>query len=167
MGEPAWSNEENTDRLFMKHHLGMHDEIHNVYGLTWDKVVTEQFEKRNPDKRIFQMTRAAYAGMQKYTFGWSGDAGNGNTVEDGWELLASQIPLALSSGLGLIPFWSCDISGYCGDIKDYGSLSELYIRWLQFGAFNSLSRIHHEGNNAVEPWLLVKKLKKFASLLLS
>jgi alpha-glucosidase len=153
MGEPAWSNEENTDRLFMKHHLGMHDEIHNVYGLTWDKVVTEQFEKRNPDKRIFQMTRAAYAGMQKYTFGWSGDAGNGNTVEDGWELLASQIPLALSSGLGLIPFWSCDISGYCGDIKDYGSLSELYIRWLQFGAFNSLSRIHHEGNNAVEPWL--------------
>jgi alpha-glucosidase len=43
MGEPAWCNEESTDRLFMKHHLGMHAEIHNVYGLTWDKVVTEQF----------------------------------------------------------------------------------------------------------------------------
>ncbi|MFY9152097.1 MAG: TIM-barrel domain-containing protein, partial [Prolixibacteraceae bacterium] len=57
MGEPAWSNEESADRLFMKHHLGMHNEIHNVYGLTWDKVVTEQFEKRNPNTRIFQMTR--------------------------------------------------------------------------------------------------------------
>lgn len=45
MGEPAWSNEEQTERLVMKHHLGMHDEIHNVYGLTWDKVVKEQFER--------------------------------------------------------------------------------------------------------------------------
>ncbi|MDF1549997.1 MAG: glycoside hydrolase family 31 protein, partial [Bacteroidales bacterium] len=160
MGEPAWSNEESSDRLYMKHYLGMHDEIHNVYGLTWDKVVTEQFEKYNPNQRIFQMTRAAYAGMQKYTFGWSGDAGNGNTVEAGWEQLAAQVPLSLSAGMGLIPFWSCDISGYCGDIKDYEEFSELYIRWMQFGAFNSLSRIHHEGNNAVEPWLFGEEAEK-------
>lgn len=153
MGEPAWSNEESTDRLFMKHYLGMHNEIHNVYGLTWDKVVTEQFEKRNPNKRIFQMTRAAYAGLQRYTFGWSGDTGDGNNVLDGWKKLENQIPVALSAGMGGIPFWSCDISGYCGDIKDYDAMSELYVRWLQFGAFNPLSRIHHEGNNAVEPWL--------------
>jgi len=153
MGEPAWSNEESTDRLFMKHQAGMHNKIHNVYGLTWDKVVTEQFEKRNPNKRIFQMTRAGFAGLQRYTFGWSGDSGNGNDVTQGWNKLAAQIPLAMSSGMGLIPFWSCDISGYCGDITDYESFSELYIRWLQFGAFNPLSRIHHEGNNAVEPWL--------------
>lgn len=153
MGEPAWSNEESTDRLFMKHHLGMHNEIHNVYGLTWDKVVTEQFEKRNPNIRIFQMTRAAFAGMQRYTFGWSGDTGDGNNVLDGWKKLENQVPLALSAGMGGIPFWSCDISGYCGDIKDHEAMSELYVRWLQFGAFNPLSRIHHEGNNAVEPWL--------------
>jgi alpha-glucosidase len=153
MGEPAWSNEENRDRLFMKHHLGMHDEIHNVYGLTWDKVVTEQFEKRNPNKRIFQMTRSGFAGMQRYTFGWSGDAGNGNDVTRGWRQLSEQIPISISAGTGLISFWSCDISGYCGDIDDYDAMSELYIRWLQFGAFNPLSRIHHEGNNAVEPWL--------------
>ncbi|MFY9150594.1 MAG: TIM-barrel domain-containing protein, partial [Prolixibacteraceae bacterium] len=152
-GEPAWSNEESTDRLFMKHYLGMHNEIHNVYGLTWDKVVTEQFEKRNPNIRIFQMTRAAFAGMQRYTFGWSGDTGDGNNVLDGWKKLENQIPLALSAGMGGIPFWSCDISGYCGDINDYEAMSELYVRWLQFGAFNPLSRIHHEGNNAVEPWL--------------
>ncbi|OFX58331.1 MAG: glycosyl hydrolase family 31 [Bacteroidetes bacterium GWB2_41_8] len=153
MGEPAWSNEESADRLFMKHFLGMHSEIHNVYGLTWDKVVTEQFEKRNPNRRIFQMTRAGFAGMQRYTFGWSGDSGNGNNVLDGWNKLENQVPVALSSGLCGIPFWSCDISGYCGDIKDYEAMSELYVRWLQFGAFNPLSRIHHEGNNAVEPWL--------------
>ena len=114
MGEPAWSNEDQTDRLFMKHYLGMHEEIHNVYGFTWDKVVTEQFEKRNPNTRIFQMTRSAFAGMQRYTFGWSGDAGNGDNVTAGWGKLNNQIPLALSAGMCGIPFWSCDISGYCG-----------------------------------------------------
>ncbi|WP_016777214.1 glycoside hydrolase family 31 protein [Anaerophaga thermohalophila] len=153
MGEPAWSNEESTDRLNMKHHDGMHAEIHNVYGLTWDKVVTEQFEKRNPNTRIFQMTRAAFAGLQRYTFGWSGDTGNGYNVTEGWKQLANQIPVGLSAGMGGIPFWSCDISGYCGDIKDYDAMGELYARWMQFGVFNPLSRAHHEGNNAVEPWL--------------
>ncbi|MFN8135170.1 MAG: glycoside hydrolase family 31 protein [Bacteroidales bacterium] len=84
----------------------MHSEIHNVYGLEWDKVVTSQFEKRNPNKRIFQMTRAAFAGMQRYTFGWSGDSGDGNNVLDGWSKLRAQIPLALSAGMGGI-LWSC------------------------------------------------------------
>lgn len=152
MGEPAWSNEDAVDRLNMKHHLGMHNEIHNVYGFTWDKVVTEQFYKHNPNKRIFQMTRAAYAGLQRYTFGWSGDSGNGSNVLDGWKQMANQIPVGLSAGMGLIPFWTCDISGYCGDIKDYDAMAELYVRWLQFGVFTPLSRAHHEGGNAVEPW---------------
>ena len=125
----------------MKHHLGMHDEIHNVYGLTWDKVVKEQFEKRNPDRRVFQMTRAAYAGLQRYTFGWTGDSGNGDDVLQGWGQLANQIPVMLSAGLGLIPFSSCDITGYCGDVEDYPAMAELYTRWIQFGAFNPLSRI--------------------------
>jgi len=152
MGEPAWSNEEDMDRLYMQHHLGMHNEIHNVYGLTWDKVVTEQFEKRNPNKRVFQMTRSAYAGMQRFTFGWSGDSGNGDNVLNGWNKLAAQVTLAQSAGMGLIPFWTTDISGYCGDIKDREAMAELYIRWMQFGVFNPLSRAHHEGNNAAEPW---------------
>jgi len=162
MGEPAWSNEESTDRLNMKHALGMHDEIHNVYGLIWDKVVTEQFEKHNPIQRVFQMTRAAYAGLQRYTFGWSGDSGNGEDVAAGWRNLTNQIPLGLSAGMGLIPFWTTDISGYCGDITDYDEFSELYIRWLQFGIFNPLSRAHHEGNNAVEPWLFGKQAEHIA-----
>lgn len=160
MGEPAWSNEESTERLSMKHHLGMHNEIHNVYGHTWDKVVTEQFDKRNPNKRIFQMTRAGYAGLQRYTFGWSGDSGDGADVLNGWNKLANQIPLSLSAGMGLIPFWACDISGYCGDIKDYNAFAELYVRWIQFGVFNPLSRAHHEGHNAAEPWLFGEEAER-------
>ncbi len=99
------------------------------------------------------MTRAAFAGIQRYAFGWSGDTGDGNNILDGWKNLEAQLPMALSAGMGGIPFWSCDISGYCGDIKDYDAMSELYVRWMQFGVFNPISRAHHEGNNAVEPWL--------------
>jgi len=160
MGEPAWSNEEDVDRLYMKHHIGMHDEIHNVYGLTWDKVVKEQFEKRNPNKRVFQMTRAAYAGLQRYTFGWTGDSGNGNDVLEGWGQLQNQVAIGISAGLGGIPFWTTDISGYCGDITDYPAMAELYTRWMQFGIFNPLSRAHHEGDNAAEPWMFGEVAEK-------
>ncbi|NDV68533.1 glycoside hydrolase family 31 protein [Dysgonomonas sp. 25] len=160
MGEPAWSNEEDVDRLYMKHHIGMHDEIHNVYGLTWDKVVKEQFEKRNPNRRIFQMTRSAYAGLQRYTFGWTNDSGNGNDVLEGWGQLENQVAVGISAGLGGIPFWTTDISGYCGDITDYPAMAELYTRWMQFGIFCPLSRAHHEGDNAAEPWMFGEVAEK-------
>lgn len=160
MGEPAWSNEEDIDRLYMKHHIGMHEEIHNVYGLTWDKIVKEQFEKHNPDKRIFQMTRSAYAGLQRYAFGWTNDSGNGNDVLEGWRQLENQVAVGISAGLGGIPFWTTDISGYCGDITDYNAMGELYTRWMQFGIFCPLSRAHHEGDNAVEPWMFGEVVEK-------
>lgn len=162
MGEPAWSNEEDLDRLNMQHHLGSHAEIHNVYGLTWDKVVKEQFEKHNPNKRVFQMTRAAYAGLQRYTFGWTGDSGNGGDVLNGWAQMANQVAVGISAGLGGIPFWTTDISGYCGDITDHAAMAELYTRWMQFGVFNPLSRAHHEGDNAVEPWMFGEIAEKNA-----
>ena len=160
MGEPAWSNEEDVDRLNMKHYIGMHDEIHNVYGLIWDKVVKEEFEKRNPNRRIFQMTRSAYAGLQRYTFGWTNDSGNGDNVLEGWDRLENQVAVGISAGLGGIPFWTTDISGYCGDITDYRAASELYTRWMQFGIFCPLSRAHHEGDNAVEPWMFDPEAEK-------
>lgn len=152
MGEPAWSNEEATDRLHMKHYAGPHGKIHNVYGLYWDRVVTTEFEKRNPDKRLFQMTRSAFSGMQRYTFSWTGDCGNTRNVTDSWENLAYQIPMMLSAGMGGIAFITGDITGYCGKIEDYDAACEIYIRWMQFGLYTPLSRSHHEGNTAVEPW---------------
>lgn len=162
MGEPAWSNETDIDRLNMRHYAGMHDEIHNVYGLLWDKVVTEEFEKHNPGKRIFQMTRAAFAGIQRYSFGWSGDSGNGDNVLEGWGQFANQVTMGISAGLGGIPFWTTDISGYCGDITSHQAMAELYVRWMQFGIFNPLSRAHHEGDNAVEPWMFGEEAEKIA-----
>ncbi len=153
MGEPAWSNEEEKDRLYMQHYAGPHAAIHNVYGLYWDKVVTEEFNRRNPDKRLFQMTRAAFAGMQRYCFSWTGDSGDSRKMTNSWEQFAYQIPMMLSAGLGGIPFITGDITGYCGTIDDYVEAAELYVRWMQFGLFTPLSRAHHEGTTAVEPWM--------------
>lgn len=153
MGEPAWSNEEEKDRLNMQHYAGPHSAIHNVYGLYWDRVVTEEFSRRNPDKRLFQMTRAAFSGMQRYCFSWTGDSGDSRKMTDSWEQFAYQIPMMLSAGLGGVPFITGDITGYCGTIEDYVDAAELYVRWMQFGLFTPLSRAHHEGNTAVEPWM--------------
>lgn len=157
MGEPAWSNLDAPDRLFMQHEAGPHAEIHNVYGHTWDEIVTDQWRKRNPNRRIFQMTRAAYAGMQRFTTGWSGDSGCEEDILSGWDRLEDQVRMAQSSGLGGIAFWSSDISGYCGNIDDYEAFAPLYVRWMQFGMFNSLSRVHHNGDWAVEPWQFGEK----------
>ena len=153
MGEPAWSNEEEKDRLYMQHYAGPHAAIHNVYGLYWDRTVTEEFNRRNPDKRLFQMTRAAFSGMQRYCFSWTGDSGDSRLMTNSWEQFAYQIPMMLSAGLGGIPFITGDITGYCGTIEDYEDAAELYVRWMQFGLFTPLSRSHHEGNTAVEPWM--------------
>lgn len=162
MGEPAWSNEEEKDRLYMQHYTGPHAAIHNVYGLYWDRVVTEEFAKRNPDKRLFQMTRAAFAGMQRYCFSWTGDSGDSRRLTESWEQFAYQIPMMLSAGLGGVPFITGDITGYCGTIEDYLEASELYVRWMQFGLFTPLSRAHHEGDTAVEPWMFPPKAMEAA-----
>ena len=162
MGEPAWSNEEEPDRLNIEHYAGSHAKIHNVYGLYWDRVVTQEFEKRNPDKRLFQMTRAAFAGMQRYCFSWTGDSGSSRGMADSWEQFAYQIPMMLSAGLCGVPFITGDITGYCGEIKDYSAVAELYVRWMQFGLFTPLSRAHHEGDTAVEPWMFGDQAMEYA-----
>ena len=110
LGEPAWSNEEETDRLNMIHAEGPHDKIHNVYGLYWDKVVTEQFNQKNPNKRLFQMTRSAFSGMQRYAFSWTGDSGSSKAMTDSWEQFSYQIPMMLSAGLACVPFITGDIT---------------------------------------------------------
>lgn len=74
--------------------------------------------------------------------------------------MENQVAVGISAGLGGISFWTTDISGYCGDITDYPAMAELYTRWMQFGIFCPLSRAHHEGDNAVEPWMFGEVAEK-------
>lgn len=55
------------------------------------------------------MTRSAYAGLRRYTFGWIHRGGNGNDVLDGWAQMENQVAVGISAGLGGTPFWTTDI----------------------------------------------------------
>ena len=71
------------------------------------------------------MTRAAYAGLQRYTFGWTGDSGNCDDVTQGWAQMANQIPVLLSAGLGLIPLLQLIY-------QDIVEILKIIQQWLNF-----------------------------------
>jgi len=111
-------------------------EIHNVYGLQWNKIVYDNWISEFQDKRLFNLTRSGFAGMQRYsTFPWSGD------VQRSFGGLRVQIPIMLSLGLNGIPYMHSDIGGFTGGGND----DELFVRWVQMGIFSPVFRIHGAG----------------------
>eukprot|EP01062_Namystynia_karyoxenos_P006725 TRINITY_DN12358_c0_g1_i1.p1 TRINITY_DN12358_c0_g1~~TRINITY_DN12358_c0_g1_i1.p1 ORF type:complete len:709 (+),score=168.55 TRINITY_DN12358_c0_g1_i1:75-2129(+) len=89
-----------------------------------------------------QLGRSAWAGSQRYGSAlWSGDIGSN------WESLKMSIPAGMNAGLSGIPWWTTDVGGYGGshgramNTTDPGD-RELMVRWVQFGAFCPLFRIH-------------------------
>ena len=98
------------------------------------------------EKRVFIMTRSAWAGQQRYGSGlWSGD------VRSSWDVLRRQIPLGLNYTLTGCPNFNTDIGGFfCGAYNTRGSGSaprnpqfrELYVRWMQYGLFCPVFRSH-------------------------
>ncbi len=97
-----------------------------------------------PNRRPFALHRNGYAGMQRYaSFLWSGD------VNSQWETLRNHIPIAVNTGLTGIPYWGTDIGGFVPTKELTG---ELYLRWFQFGAFNTLFRSHGRTWMLRLPW---------------
>jgi alpha-D-xyloside xylohydrolase len=92
-------------------------------------------------KRVFILTRSAFAGQQRYGANtWSGD------VTASWNALRNQISAGLNFSLCGIPYWNSDIGGFFlnrfpKNIDD-PEYRELYVRWLQFGAFCPMMRSH-------------------------
>jgi len=99
-----------------------------------------------PSKRVFIMTRSAFAGQQHYGSNmWSGD------VASSWDMLRKQVPAGLSYSLTGNPNFNTDIGGFfCGSYNTRGSGSaprnpqfqELYVRWMQYGLFCPVFRSH-------------------------
>ena len=94
------------------------------------------------DKRVFILTRSAFAGQQRYAAqAWSGD------VASDWTVLHNQISGALNLSLTGIPYWNSDIGGFFSaykfpeGIKDR-AFHELYVRWMQFAVFTGMMRSH-------------------------
>ena len=71
MNEPASFNGPLPDDVQFEY--GAHEKVHNIYGHFMAKATYEGLAKNDGGKRPFVLTRAAYAGSQKYCGGWTGD----------------------------------------------------------------------------------------------
>jgi len=118
------------------HILGKADEVHNIYGHYWHKALFENFRKDYPEKRLFNLNRAGFAGSQRYSiYPWTGD------VSRSWGGLQAQIPLMIHMGLSGLPTIHSDAGGFAQGTMD----NELYTRWLQMACFSPILRPHGSG----------------------
>lgn len=136
-------------------HLGSYRKVHNAFPLMTNGGVYENQRKTTSDKRVYLLTRNAFAGQQRYGANtWSGD------VRCTWEVFKKQIPTGLNFSITGIPYWNTDIGGFF--LWDYeGGVSnkayhELYTRWFQYGTFTPMQRSHGSGVSK-EIWFFGKK----------
>lgn len=120
-----------------------HTEIHNIMGLENARATYEGLLKLRPDERPFVLTRATYAGGQRYGFTWTGD--NSSTYNQ--FRLGTQMLLNL--GLSGISFVGDDVGGFGGSPPP-----DLLTRWIEVGAFRPLYRNHSTyGSLQQEVWV--------------
>lgn len=117
-------------------------EAHNVYALTEAKATYAGMLAAAPDQRPFLLTRAGYAGIQRYAAAWTGDA------PSTWDSLAGTLPMLLGMSVSGEAWVGSDVGGYSG-----GASGELYARWMQLGAMSPFFRAHLvEGAADQYPW---------------
>jgi alpha-glucosidase len=119
-----------------------HREVHNVYGMLMSRATHEGLLALRPGARPFVLTRATFAGGQRWAAVWPGD--NVST----WTHLRGTVPLLLGLSLSGFPFVGTDVGGYVG-----GATADLYTRWLQSAVFTPFLRTHTGfGNPEQDPW---------------
>ena len=117
-------------------------EIHNVYGQLMSRATFDGLSRLRPHDRAFVLTRASFAGGQRYAALWTGDSASD------WTSLRQSLSTLLGLGLSGFPFCGSDIGGFVG-----APSGELYTRWLQFGVFCPFMRSHSDaGSPSKEPW---------------
>jgi alpha-D-xyloside xylohydrolase len=124
-----------------KTYLGSFRKVRNAFPLMTVGGVFQHQRAVDSSKRIFILTRSAFAGQQRYgATTWSGD------VTSSWNALRNQISAGLNFSLTGIPYWNADIGGFFlsrfpKKLQD-PEYRELYVRWLEFGTFTPMMRSH-------------------------
>lgn len=143
MNEPAsFHGELPLDVVFSdEERVTNHAEIHNVYGHFMSKATNDGL-KEITKKRPFVITRACYAGTQKYSTVWTGDN------QSLWSHIQMLVPQLCNLGLSGFSFAGTDIGGFGADVTP-----ELLCRWVQAALFSPLFRNHAAmGTRRQEPW---------------
>ena len=109
----------------------------NEFPLYTTSAVYDGQRQASDKKRVFILSRSAYAGSQRNAAAvWSGD------IDPNWETFRRQIPAGLNYSLSGLPYWTTDIGGFVSANPDDPAYRELYIRWFQFGTFCPIFRAH-------------------------
>ncbi len=120
-----------------------HLEIHNVYGMENSRATFEGQLALRPHERPFVMTRASYAGGQRYSTTWTGD--NSST----WNHLRMSVPQIVNLGLSGFSLTGADVGGFAGSPSP-----DLLTKWLELSAFQPIDRDHSaKGTRMHEVWV--------------
>lgn len=127
-----------------------HRDLHNLYGFYVQMATAQGLEQRSGGlERPFVLSRAFFAGSQRYGAVWTGD----NTAE--WDHMKISIPMCLSLALVGISFCGADVGGFFKSPD-----AELLVRWYQLGAYQPFYRAHaHLDTVRREPWLFGEENK--------
>ena len=153
MNEPAvFDTPTKTMPLDNVHHIASddfaprdasHAELHNVYGMENTRATYDGLKSLAPDERAFVMTRASYAGGQRYAVTWTGD--NSST----WDHLKLSVHQLINLGLSGFSYSAADVGGFTG-----GPSADLLTRWFEIAAFTPVFRDHSsKGTPRAEPWV--------------
>ncbi len=162
-GEQLLPEEERYRLVGGEHKKYLDPEAANLFSLEHAKGIFEHERTARPGTRVMNLTRSGYSGIQRYGVAlWAGD------TSARWDVLRREIAKGINLCLSGIPFWTVDIGAFfagataCwrkwsnnpaakpvwfwdGDYDDGindPAYRELYVRWLQFGAFLPLFRSH-------------------------
>lgn len=129
------------------------DEVHNIYGHDWARLIADGYRREFPSERPFILMRAGYSGSQRFgMIPWSGD------VSRSWGGLQSQMEISLQMGMQGLAYMHSDLGGFAGPVLD----DELYVRWLQYGVFQPIFRPHAQEAVASEPVFRSERAKVLA-----
>jgi alpha-glucosidase/alpha-D-xyloside xylohydrolase len=143
-------------------YVGSGTRYYNVYPLFHTASVYEGFRRDFGDsRRVMILARAAYLGAQRNgTVFWSSD------IRATWDMLKRSIPAGLNFTASGMPYWDTDIAGFFsplipstyhaahpplvdasdaqGNVDNYEDYPELFVRWVEWGAFQPVMRAHGE-----------------------
>jgi len=135
--EPETEGQEENILLGHQIAAGSGDRFVNIYPLMTTSAVYDGQRSASDKKRVFILSRSAFAGDQRYAVtAWSGD------INSDFFSFRRQIPAGLNFALSGIPYWTTDIGGFVSVKSDDPAYRELFVRWFQYGAFCPIFRVH-------------------------
>jgi alpha-glucosidase (family GH31 glycosyl hydrolase) len=100
-------------------------------------------QRAQTNQRVWSINRTFWLGAQRYAYGmWSGD------IDTGFASMAAQRTRMLSAVEVGEAKWGMDGGGFNGHPSD-----ENYARWIEFGAFTPIFRVHGTFNEKRQPWV--------------